>query len=209
MTVIGLTGGIGMGKSTVADLLRQRGMPVVDTDALARDVVAPGEPALKEIRRVFGNEVIDAQGRLRREEVARRVFAHEDLRRRLEAITHPRIRERWHAQIALWRGEGRRLAAVVIPLLFEVKAELEVNVVICVACSAETQRVRLRVRGWTDDQITQRIGAQFPVEKKMAHAQFVVWTEGTIELAGEQLDRILRTLESPAWPRRTNHFRES
>jgi dephospho-CoA kinase len=199
MRVLGVTGGVGMGKSTVADLLRQRDVPGVDTDALAREVVTPGQPALEEIRRAFGADVLDAQGQLRRGEVARRVFAHETLRRQLEAITHPRIRARWHAQVAQWRAEGRPLAVIVIPLLFEVKAEEELDTVLCVACSAATQRQRLRARGWSDEQIAQRLRAQWPVEKKMSRAHFVVWTEGGLDTTAWQIDRILKSIDvSPA-----------
>jgi dephospho-CoA kinase len=200
MKVIGVTGGIGMGKSTLAGLLRRRGVPVVDTDEIAREIVAPGEPVLEEIRRLFGADVIDPQGRLRREEVARRVFSRADLRRQLEGVTHPRIRERWHAQIARWQSDGLRQAAVVIPLLFEVRAESEMDVVICAACSAATQRGRLLARGWTGEQTAQRIEAQWPVEKKLARANYVVWTEGEVALAEAQLDRILSTLGVEAGP---------
>src|ERR1041385_6459689 len=88
----GLTGGIGMGKSTAADLLRGRGFPVVDSDIIAREIVEPGQPALAEVRQVFGAEIVGADGRLRRDELARRVFGDSEARRRLEAILHPRIR---------------------------------------------------------------------------------------------------------------------
>src|SRR5688572_28334608 len=116
MKVLGITGGIGMGKSTSGELLRKRGIPVVDTDVLAREVVEPGEPALEEVVAVFGREALDANGRLNRGEVARRVFADPTLREKLEAILHPRIRERWLAQIQSWRAEGHAVAAVIIPL---------------------------------------------------------------------------------------------
>src|SRR5437899_8502578 len=91
----GLTGGIGMGKSTAADLLRKRGLPVVDSDVIARQAVEPGQPALAEIRQLFGAEMVGDDGRLRREELARRVFADAESRRKLEAILHPRIRAVW------------------------------------------------------------------------------------------------------------------
>jgi len=195
MNLIGLTGGVGMGKSTAADLLRQRGVPVVDTDVLAREVVEPGQPALDEIRRLLGDEVIDEQGCLRRDEVARQVFANETLRGQLEAITHPRIRERWLAQADQWRREGHSRCVVVVPLLFEVKAESEFDTVICVACSAATQRQRLLGRGWSTEQVEQRIRAQWPVEQKIARAHFVIWTEGGMAVHAAQLDRILKTLE--------------
>lgn len=194
MHLMGLTGGVGMGKSAAADLLRQRGVPVVDTDVLAREIVEPGQPALDEIRRLLGAEVIDEQGCLRREEVARQVFANEALRGQLEAITHPRIRERWRAQADQWRRDGQAWGVVVIPLLFETKAESEFDTVVCVACSAATQRRRLRDRGWNTEQVEQRIHAQWPVEQKMARAQFVIWTEGGLAVHAEQLDRILMML---------------
>ena len=98
MILLGLTGGIGMGKSTSAGLFERRGVLVVDTDELAREVVAPGEPALDEVRRLFGAEVIGPDGGLRRDVVARIVFNAPEKLRELEAVLHPRIRDRWRAR---------------------------------------------------------------------------------------------------------------
>jgi dephospho-CoA kinase len=133
---------------------------------------------------------------LRREAVARQVFENEDLRRQLEAILHPRIRERWHAEVDQWRHEGQPRCVVVIPLLFEVKAEAEFDAVICVACSAVTQHHRLAARGWSASQIDQRIRAQWPVEKKIALAHFLIWSEAGLDIHAAQLDRILQTLQA-------------
>src|SRR5690242_13889514 len=107
MKVFGLTGGIGMGKSTADKLLRERGVPVVDTDMLARQIVEPGQPALAEIQQCFGPEVIGADQQLRRDELARRVFNDPVARKQLEDILHPRIRELWQEQVAIWRTEGQ------------------------------------------------------------------------------------------------------
>jgi dephospho-CoA kinase len=192
MKVIGLTGGIGMGKSAAEEWLRRSGAPVVDTDSLARQIVEPGQPALLEIQRAFGNAVVGADGQLRRDELARIVFSNPAARRDLEAITHPRIRELWLKQIVTWRGENRPFAVVVIPLLFETAAEVEMTATICVACSAATQWQRLSERGWTGVQIKQRIAAQWPVEMKMARADYLVWTEGALDVMTGQLERILR-----------------
>jgi dephospho-CoA kinase len=189
--LIGLTGGVGMGKSAAERLLRERGVPVVDTDVLARLVVEPGQPALEEIQQAFGPEVIGTDGQLRRDELARRVFADPSAREQLEAITHPRIRERWRAQVAAWRAKGHPVAVVVIPLLFETGAEAEFKAVICVACTPQTQRQRLQARGWSGEQIRQRINAQWPVERKVALADYVVWSEGGLDVLAEQLERIL------------------
>ena len=191
MKVLGLTGGIGMGKSACAELVRQRGIPVIDTDELARQVVEPGQPALVEIQRQFGPDVIGPDGRLRRGELARRVFPDPAARERLEGLLHPRIRQLWRAQVESWRAEGRPLAVVVIPLLFETGAEKELDVTICVSCSAATQQERLRARGWTQEQIEQRLQAQWPAEKKLALADYVIWSEGGLEVHAAQLDRIL------------------
>jgi dephospho-CoA kinase len=198
MKVIGLTGGIGMGKSTSGSLLAQRGVPVVDTDSLARRVVEPGQPALAEIARAFGDGVIDSKGRLRREEVARIIFADDIKRRRLEAIVHPRIRDLWLAQTEQWRAEGIPIGVVVIPLLFEIDAAHYFDVVVCVACSTGSQWQRLVARGWTRDQIEQRLAAQWPVDKKMELANYVVWTEPTMDTHAAQLERILEHLREPA-----------
>jgi dephospho-CoA kinase len=191
MTLLGLTGGIGMGKSAADQLLRDRGVAVVDTDLLAREIVEPGQPALAEVQALFGPELIGPDGRLRRDELARRVFADPAARQQLEAILHPPIRSLWRAQVETWRAEGRPLAIVVIPLLFETKAETGFDATICVACSPATQRRRLLARGWPAEQIKQRIDAQWPAENKMARAEYVIWTEGGLEVHAEQLDRIL------------------
>ena len=190
MKVCGLTGGIGMGKSTAAEFLRSRGAPVADADELARQFVQPGQPALNEIQAVFGEKIVDPGGRLRRDELARIVFSDATARENLEAILHPRIRERWLAQVKTWRQENHPLAVVVIPLLFETRAESHFDKIICVACSAPAQRERLLARGWTPEQIQQRLAAQWPVEQKISRADFVVWTDGALDTLARQIERI-------------------
>lgn len=194
MKVCGLTGGLGMGKSTAAQFLRERGAPVVDADELAGQLARPGQPALAEIQSAFGKNIVAADGRLRRDELARIVFADAAARKRLEEILHPRIRERWLAQVETWRKETHALAVVVIPLLFETRAESSFDKIICVACSAPTQRQRLLCRSWTPEQIQQRNAAQWPVEQKIARADFVVWTEGDLDAHARQLERILKSI---------------
>ena len=194
MKLCGLTGGVGMGKSTAAGFLLERGARVVDTDEIARDLVQPGQPALAEIGKIFGGEILRPDGSLNRAALAEKVFADEISRKKLEAVLHPRIRERWSAQVDSWRKENVPLAVVVIPLLFETWAEAGFDKIICVACSPQTQRERLRARGWSDDQISRRIAAQLPVEPKLARSHFVVWTEGAPEVHHRQIAEILRNL---------------
>jgi dephospho-CoA kinase len=194
MILIGLTGGIGMGKSTTASFLERLGIPVIDTDLLARQIVEPGQPALEEVQQAFGGSVVDSEGRLRRDVVARLVFADDAKRRQLEAILHPRIRELWQAQVAAWRAEHRPMGAVVIPLLFETDAAKEFDVVFCTACSAASQRRRLEARGWSAAQIEQRIAAQWPAQRKMDLSRFVVWTEPPLEAHAAQVEKVVKLL---------------
>lgn len=191
MKLFGITGGIGMGKSTSARLLVERGVSVIDTDILARQIVEPGQPALEEIKRQFGAEMVAPDGQLRRGDLAEKVFSDPAALRRLEEILHPRIRNLWKIEVEKWREEGRSAGAVVIPLLFETGAEKEFDAVICVACSAATQQTRLRERGWSDEQIAQRIASQLPMEKKITEADFVIWTDAPLEVHASQLQRIL------------------
>jgi len=191
MKVFGLTGGVGMGKSTAAQLLSEQGVALVDTDDLAREVVQPGQPALVEVRKTFGNDIIGPDGRLLREELARVVFADPAARKKLETILHPRIRDLWRARLESWRNLGELRAVVVIPLLYETSAEAEFDAVICVACTPATQRQRLLARGWSLEELEQRIAAQMPVAQKMARADYVVWTEGGLDVHEQQLLRII------------------
>jgi dephospho-CoA kinase len=191
MKLFGLTGGIGMGKSAAAQILAGRGVSVIDTDMLARSVVATGQPALAEIRNAFGDSVISTDGSLRRDVLARIVFSDPQARQKLEGITHPRIRDLWKRETEHWRSQKIQSGCVVIPLLFETDAESEFNATICVACSAVTQQQRLLERHWTVEQISQRIAAQFPIDKKIAKANYVVWNEGGLDILAAQLDSIL------------------
>jgi len=191
MKLCGLTGGVGMGKSTAAAFFLQQGVPVVDTDDLARRLVEPGQPALGEIQNEFGSGILTPAGALNRAELARLVFADESARKILESILHPRIREIWLAQVGRWRKENHPLAIVVIPLLFETQAENNFDNIICVACSPIAQRERLVARGWSPEQIQQRNASQLPVEQKMARSHFVVWSEGLPEIHRRQIVTII------------------
>jgi len=180
-----------MGKSTVAGILAGRDVKVVDTDDLARHVVRPGEPALAQIRSAFGAAVFEPSGELDRDALAATIFADATSRQKLESIVHPRIKQLWETQLATWREEGQVLAVVVIPLLFETEAESEFDTVICIACSAATQQKRLLARGWTPDQIQQRISAQMPIADKLSRAHRVLWNEGDLDTLARQCDRII------------------
>jgi dephospho-CoA kinase len=191
MKVCGLTGGVGMGKSTAARFLHAHGAQIVDTDELARQLVEPGQPALARIQAAFGKKIVSSTGELKRVELAQIVFADAEARKKLEAILHPPICERWLAQLDTWRKENHPLAVVVIPLLFETRVESRFDKIICAACSATAQRERLWARGWTPEQIEQRNAAQMPIEQKIARADFVIWTDGALAVHSRQVDDVV------------------
>jgi dephospho-CoA kinase len=190
MLVVGLTGGVGMGKSRVAEYLAGRGDNIIDTDVIARELVEPGSAALEEIKAHFGAAVIKEGGALDRTALAQKVFESEQQRQVLEGILHPRIRARWKRMIDRWRAEGKRRAIVVIPLLFETGAALEVQRTVCVACSQGVQIARLLVRGWTAEEAQKRNAAQWPIARKMELADAVIWNESTIALCEMQAARV-------------------
>jgi dephospho-CoA kinase len=194
MKLCGLTGGVGMGKSTAAGFFLESGARVVDTDEIARELVQTGQPALAEIEKEFGKKVLAADGSLNRAVLAATVFADDTARKKLEAILHARIRETWQARVESWRKENCPLAVVVIPLLYETSAESHFDRIVCIACSPATQRERLRSRGWTESQIAGRIAAQMPAEQKVARAHFVAWTEGVLDVHRRQIAEIIGKL---------------
>ena len=189
--VLGLTGGVGMGKSTAARLLKKAGLAVVDSDDLAREAVQPGTEGLAEIADGFGEGFLKADGSLDRDKMASTVFQDEAARKRLEAIIHPRVRAGWENRIEQWREQKRPVGVVVIPLLFEVGLQDSFDAVLCVASTASTQRSRLRGRNWSDAQIAARIAAQMDIAQKMDLADHVLWNEGTPDQLGEQLNGVL------------------
>lgn len=185
--VLGLTGGVGMGKSTAARLLKKAGLPVVDSDDLAREAVQPGTEGLAEIADEFGEGFLKPDGSLDRDKMASTVFQDQAARKQLELIIHPRVRAVWENRIEQWREQKRPVGVVVIPLLFEVGLQDSFDAVLCVASTASTQRSRLRGRNWSDAQIAARIAAQMDIAQKMDLADHVLWNEGTPDQLGEQL----------------------
>ena len=190
MLRIGLTGGIGSGKSTVADLFAARGVPVIDADAIAREVVEPGQPALAEIIAAFGSDCVDAQGRLDRARLRARVFADASQRKRLEAILHPRI----HAVMAKRAAvQTAAYALLVIPLLFEADQRDLVDRVLVVDVSPEMHRARVRARDHLPpEQIDAMLAAQLDRQQRLDRADDVIDNNGdpaTLERQVEELHR--------------------
>jgi dephospho-CoA kinase len=193
--LIGLTGGIATGKSTFAAALRARGVPVVDADALARAAVAPGSPALGEIARAFGPDVLAPDGGLDRKRLGALVFADAAARRRLEAITHPAVRRGMAEETARLAAAGHAVAFYDTPLLYEVGLEAVVDAVVVVWAPPDVQRARLAARdGLGPAEADARLAAQLPVGAKAARADFVVENVGPVEELGAKADRLLADL---------------
>ena len=196
MDVIGLTGGIASGKSTVAQMLRELGAVVIDADEAARAVVEPGSEAFAEIVDAFGTQVLDG-GHLDRSRLAQIVFADEAARRRLEAITHPRVR-RWMAERQREAAErGEPLVVLDIPLLFENGLEAGMKAVILAYAPEEVQIERLiRRNGLSRQDARARLAAQLPIEEKVARATYVIDNGGPLEATRAQTEKVWRQISS-------------
>jgi len=180
MQKLGLTGGIGSGKSTVAGLLAARGATVVDADALSRATTAPGGAAMPAIAAAFGPEFVAADGALDRERMRALVFQDPGARHRLEAIVHPLVRDATHAAAERAREAGARLVVFDIPLLVESGGWKDrVDRVLVVDCEVETQVARVLSRSGLDEATVRRIVAsQASREQRRAAADFVLLNEG-------------------------------
>lgn len=192
---IGLTGGIACGKSTVANMLVSRGAILIDTDRIAREVVEPGEPALLEVARHFGQAVLREDGTLDRQRLGAIVFADADKRRELEAVLHPRIRERMLERMAqAERDFPGKLTVVDVPLLYESRMEPLFQEVMVVYVPREVQLQRLMARdGLTENEAEQRLSAQWPIEEKKRKADVVIDNSGGLERTEEQISHYWRT----------------
>ncbi|HIW92801.1 MAG TPA: dephospho-CoA kinase, long form [Candidatus Corynebacterium avicola] len=188
MRIIGLTGGIGSGKTTVAERLRQKGAFIVDADKVAREVVEPGQPALAELAEAFDGVIAD-EGVLDRAELARQAFATPEATQKLNAITHPRIRERTSELFATAREEGREVVVYDMPLLIENGETGMVDTVLVVDTPDEI-RVRRLVdsRGLDEDDARRRINAQIDREARLAAADVILDNSGDVESLIGQVD---------------------
>lgn len=183
--VVGLTGGIGSGKTAVSDQFARLGAPVIDTDQISRELVEPGQPALAEIVATFGPDCLDERGRLRRDRLRERVFADPDGRRRLEAILHPRVRAAMHGRIARLHAP---YCVVVIPLLVETGMTEGMDRILVVDVPESEQIRRVMARdGASEQQARQILAAQARREKRLSHADDVLENTGDLEALNERV----------------------
>lgn len=200
-----LTGGIASGKTTVAGFFKDAGITVVSADSLAHDVIATGAPGAVEVRQVFGDSVMTADGGVDRNKLGALVFADAsgDKRRRLEAIIHPRVRQQSERERIRLEAEGMELAVYEIPLLFEKNLVGEFDAVVTVAISPELQIERLMARsGLTKQEAYARVTAQFPQDQKIQGADFVIWNDGDLKRLRDQTLQVVKSLRAPTIQRR-------
>ena len=200
MLRVGLTGGIGSGKSTAAALFAGHGVPVIDADEIARQLVTPGQPAYEQVIRTFGTSIVATNGRLDRDRLRRIVFADPEQRKRLEAVLHPLVRHEI-------QRETRRLQApyciIVIPLLIEANQRDLVDRVLVIDCDEGLQLQRVAGRSQlTEDEIQKIIGAQLDRNERLRHADDVILNNtdlGELRANVEALhQRYLTLARSPA-----------
>ena len=197
MKLIGLTGGIGSGKSTVAQLLLHHGWELVDADQIARDIVEPGQPALAELADAFGEDILQADGSLDRGLLASRAFASREKTDLLNSITHPRIQEETQARFDSARRAGADFVVYDMPLLVDKGLHKNMDATIVVDVDVE-ERVRRLVeyRGLDEGDARRRIAAQGPDDVRRAAADFIIDNNGARDELDAQVDGVVDKLRS-------------
>ncbi len=192
--VIGITGGIATGKSTVLDIFRKLGAQTLSADTIAHEILTKGSPAYCEVIERFGKDVLDLNGEIDRARLAKTIFENGVARKTLEEITHPRIISQMKRHIDDFRASHlspHDVLAVEIPLLYEAGLESIVDKVVVVAAEQETQLNRLTTRsGISKDEALRRIESQMPIERKIKSADWVIWNEGNLHSLEESVKHI-------------------
>lgn len=193
--IVGLTGGIASGKSTVANMLADLGARIIDADVIARKIVEPGEPAWKDIRETFGEEVFHDDDTLNREALGEVVFGDPEARKKLETITHPRIGQRMMERAQQIRSEGHDWVIYDAALIVENGIHEWLDSLIVVAADRDVQVKRVIERDkMSRDQAVQRLDAQMPLEEKVAVADYVIDNNGTLGQTREQVEQIYQQI---------------
>lgn len=197
MKLIGLTGGIASGKSTVAAILTRLGAAVINADELSREVVQPGKDAWKEIIDAFGTDILQEDNTLDRGKLRKIVFTSGAARRKLEAIIHPRVRALAEAKIQELAAAGHIVIVYEVPLLFEVQLHQWLRPVILVACNTATQKQRLRQRDrLTDPEAQRHINAQMSLDEKRKLADYIIENNGSLEELEQQVRSVLNKIKA-------------
>ncbi len=195
MIRIAVTGGIACGKSRVASIMREAGVGVCEADAVAHALYAKGGPAFHQIVDTFGDTVLGADGGIDRRALGRIVFADPVRRLELNAMLHPQVKREVQSWMESQAASGMQTAAVVIPLLFEAGMATGWDAIICVGCSLDHQRARLRARGLDEVECAARVKAQMPLALKMGQSDYRIWNDGSPEELVGVVGGVLRQIE--------------
>lgn len=195
--ILGLTGGIATGKSTVTGMLRERGIPVIDADQIAREVVEPGKPAYEAIVRHFGRDILLEDGEINRKKLGEIVFSDEAERQKLNAIVHPEVRRVMREEAEAAEANGADIVFMDIPLLFESKLQYMVEKIVLVYAPADMQLARMMERDeLEEEQAQKRLRAQFPIDQKKKDADFLIDNSTTREETERQVEKLLAELRA-------------
>lgn len=193
--LIGLTGGIASGKSTVSGMLEELGARLIDADRAAREVVRPGSPALAEIGREFGKQVLQENGELDRRKLKEAVFTDPEKRKRLEAITHQRIAENIAVKVRGFLDRGDDPIVIEAALLIETSADIPFDHLVVVTADIKTQLSRLKKRdGLTEEEGEKILATQMPTEQKTKYADTVIENNGSLIKTRRQVEQLWRKL---------------
>ena len=197
MQLLGLTGGIASGKSTVAAILRRLGASIINADELSREVVQPGQEAWKQIVDTFGPAILQEDKTLDRRKLRKIVFDNPEARKKLEGIIHPRVRALAERKISELAAAGSSVIVYEVPLLFEAQIHLWLRPVILVACDVTTQKKRLLERDHlTEPEAQQHLDAQMSLEDKRKLADYVIDNNGSLEELERQVRAVLQKIQA-------------
>ncbi|MHB0913474.1 MAG: dephospho-CoA kinase [Armatimonadota bacterium] len=200
--VVGLTGGVATGKSTVAQMFSELGAQVVSADSIVHRMLGPGTDVYKAIVREFGEEIL-SDGRIDRRKLGETVFVDPAKRLRLEAITHPPVLHELRETAEKFRRTGRGVLVLEIPLLFEAECEAMVDKIVVVVAEQETQISRLEYRyGINREEALLRIKAQMSLDEKVRRADWVVRAEGSLSDTKKEVDRVWHLIQNSLAPRK-------
>ena len=197
MKKVGLTGGIGSGKSTVARMLADEGFPIVDADQIAREIMEPGSPVLAQVAEVFGEDLIDDTGALNRAELAKRAFSSTEQTEKLNALTHPAIRAESNRRFDEAEKAGARAVIYDMPLLVDLGLHHDMDMTVVVDVDVD-ERVRRLVdkRGLTEADARARIAQQVDDDTRRAAADIVVDNNGPLEALAAQVEKVVRMIDA-------------
>lgn len=195
MIKVGLTGGIGSGKSTVSNMLKGKNIPVIDADIISREVLSIYPEILHEIKDTFGSQFIDSEGKLKRRELGNYIFKNDKLRQKLENIIIPYIKKEIFKRINEYAKMGESLCIVDAPTLIEhsIHKNMDINILVWVSEGIQISRVKNR-DNLDEEQVLNRIRSQIPLNKKKDEVDFIIDNSGSIERTREQLENILKKI---------------